>query len=130
MAADKNSTIVFALPLDFVGPLLRWFDKNGGSQGGMAEQRSRGHGRGLTPAVCRRWPSMHSLPQRGRRGLGIRWERPLLAEAGKSNDRLDARLRCWSPNGGADICTGLQQPEAVLQRRPFDAEELTPKSRV
>ena len=33
MAADKNSTIVFALPLDIVGPLLRWFDKKGGSQG-------------------------------------------------------------------------------------------------
>ena len=33
MAADKNSTIVFALPLDIVGPLLRWSDKNGGSQG-------------------------------------------------------------------------------------------------
>ena len=33
IAADKNSTIVFPLPLDIVGPLLRWFDKKGGAQG-------------------------------------------------------------------------------------------------
>ncbi len=33
IAADKNSTIVFPLPLDIVGPLLRWVDKKGGAQG-------------------------------------------------------------------------------------------------
>ena len=33
IAADKNSTIVFPLPLDIVGPLLRWFDKKPGAQG-------------------------------------------------------------------------------------------------
>ena len=27
IAADKNSTIIFPLPLDIVGPLLRWLDK-------------------------------------------------------------------------------------------------------
>ena len=101
IAADKNSTIVFPLPLDIVGPLLRWFDKKGGSQGGMAEQRSRGHWRGVTPAVCRRRPSMDSLPLRGGRGPGIAWDRPLVAEPGKSNDRLDATLECRLPNGGA-----------------------------
>jgi regulator of protease activity HflC (stomatin/prohibitin superfamily) len=32
IAADKNSTIVFPLPLDIVGPMLRWLEKKGGAQ--------------------------------------------------------------------------------------------------
>jgi hypothetical protein len=27
IAADKNSTIIFPLPLDIVGPLLQWLQK-------------------------------------------------------------------------------------------------------
>ena len=30
IAADKNSTIIFPLPLDIVGPLLRWLEKKPG----------------------------------------------------------------------------------------------------
>ena len=41
MAADKNSIIVFALLLDIVGLLLRWFDEKGGGR--------RGNGRAAAP---------------------------------------------------------------------------------
>jgi hypothetical protein len=30
IAADKNSTIVFPLPLDIVGPLLKWLNAKSG----------------------------------------------------------------------------------------------------
>ena len=36
----------------------------------------------------------------------------LLAERERLNR---TRLKCWSPNGGADICTGLWRPGAVVR---------------
>ena len=49
------------------------------------------------------------------------------AEAGKSNDRLDARLKCQSPNGGADICdrhvaTQCRRRLAEIGRRKPDGQ--------
>jgi len=34
IAADKNSTIVFPLPLELIGPLLQWLDRKPGPPGG------------------------------------------------------------------------------------------------
>ena len=107
MAADKNSTIVFALPLDIVGPLLRWFDKKGGSQGEWPSSEAADMGGVWHRPSAGGGQAWMSLPPRGGRGVEIPWDRPPVAEAGKSNDRLDATLECRLPNGGADICSGM-----------------------